>query len=223
MEEPACETRGCLSSCDEINDRCFDEMVPQAYLCDEIHCAIARCDNRGRCSYESRRNTLVAPLNAAVSEHLPVPRGACLLWRRVFQRREQPLRGAVHRERGCSSGSAVQTSIGGRPFNHPLQPVRRPLRWNHARPCDGTGADSGSCYPLPDRAGGYLGVCYEGGPRAEGELLGGRLSVASVGRLKVVAREGCGVTAVNVGALQPVATWRFAQRSADALRRHPRG
>ena len=47
--EPACETRGCLSSCDEINDRCFEEMVPQAYLCDEIHCAIA--SSYSACAY----------------------------------------------------------------------------------------------------------------------------------------------------------------------------
>ena len=52
--EPACETRGCLSSCDEINDQCFDELIPQSYLCDDIHCAVASCDNRGRCTYESR-------------------------------------------------------------------------------------------------------------------------------------------------------------------------
>ncbi|MEE2836487.1 MAG: hypothetical protein VYB65_10785 [Myxococcota bacterium] len=174
--EPACETRGCLSSCDEINDRCFDELVPQAYLCDEIHCAIASCDNRGRCSYESRPEYAcrTAEMQPCQSTYQCREGLACFggeFFNDGNNRCVEPCTGNEDCELGITR---CETSIGGRPFNHCLYNLcGGRFGGTMLDACDGTGADSGSCYPLPDGAGGYLGVCYEGGPRAEGESCSG--------------------------------------------------
>ena len=174
--EPACETRGCLSSCDEINDRCFDELVPQAYLCDEIHCAIASCDNRGRCSYESRPEYAcrTAEMQPCQSTYQCREGLACFggeFFNDGNNRCVEPCTGNEDCELGITR---CETSIGGRPFNHCLYNLcGGRFGGTMLDACDGTGADSGSCYPLPDGAGGYLGVSYEGGPRAEGESCSG--------------------------------------------------
>ena len=226
--EPACETRGCLSSCDEINDRCFDEMVPQAYLCDEIHCAIASCDNRGRCSYESRPEYAcrTAEMQPCQSTYQCREGLACFggeFFNDGNNRCVEPCTGNEDCElgiRGARPASAVAPSITASTTCAAAASVE---------PCSlrATGPVRTRGRVIRCQTGqGVTSVSATRADRAEGESCSGGVypwpkawgdSRSLPGRAVVSQRS-------MSAALQPVATWRFAQLpSADALRRHPRG
>ena len=174
--EAPCNSNGWLSSCDEINGRCLDEMTPQNHLCDEIHCALANCDDRGRCAYESRsdfscRTSEMQNCRSSYQCRDGLDCFGAEFFNDGNDRCVAPCAGTDDCELGITK---CELTLSGRPFAHCLYNLcGGRFGGTLLDACDGSGNESGSCYPLSDGAGGYLGVCYEGGPRADGEACSG--------------------------------------------------
>jgi hypothetical protein len=174
--EPPCQIRGCLSACDEINGRCLDESVAQDHLCDEIHCATATCGRRGTCSYESLPGFQCNTSEMQVCQsHYQCRDGLDCFGGQFFQDQSDRCLEPCTGTEDCDLGiTKCEETLGDQPFNHCLYNLcGGRFGGTLLAACDGSGQGSGSCYPLPDGRGGYLGVCYEGGSRAEGETCSG--------------------------------------------------